>query len=233
LEYLLRRTSDKQTDILRTILMDFYTEAITTDTPDKFQEAYRKFEEIRRHFRGTIRDHIEEEVAEMSNSIEQRAEELGIPVSLRSIDDFTAKDLVDTLPLIVMEYKSSHGNPSEAAKNLRLPESSIQTFWNIFNTIRVQKTVERGVVDQGVVWGAGVGYPSLELFYSRVMPKPKEFTVVYSTLGWLLSKRISKEYGESYIECPEDASAELYLRHALPTDSADSFVIECIERRSM
>jgi len=231
LEYLLKRTSDKQTDILRTILMDLYNEAITTDTPDKFREAYRKFEEIRRHFRGTIRDHIEEDVAEMSHSIEERAEELDIPVSLPSIEDFTAKDLVDTLTLIVMEYKSNQGNPTEAAKNLRLPESSIQTFWNTFNSMRTPTPLVRDTESHGLFLGGGLDYLTYLARDSHLaLHRPREqertfFEVVLSPIGAILKTRPSEESMRCFIASIEDASAQFEFQPVSPAGSADSLVL--------
>jgi len=229
LEYLLNRTNDRQTDILRTMLMSLHNEAVTTDTQERFREAYRNFEEVRRHFRGTIRDHIEEEVAEMIHSIEERALELGVPISEPSIDDLTAKDLVDTLPLIMIEYRNNQRNPTEAARNLRLPENSIQTFWNTFNSMRTTKPLERDTESHSLFLGGGLGYSSLSSLYEPMVHKQKLFGIILSALGPVLVARPSKGQREGIPRYLEDTSAQFWLQHATPIGSADSLTIPSFE----
>lgn len=216
IEYLLNRTSDKQTDILRTMLMDLFTEAITADTPASFREAYNKYEKIRTHFRGTIRDHIEEEVAEMSQSIEARAKELGENVFEPSIDELTAKDLVDTLPLIVMEYRNNMGNPAVAAKNLRLPVGSIHTLWSTFSSMRTPQPLKRDVESRDVYLGYGglIGF----LGHSRPRESYRQLLkIIPSPLGTVVVTRPSDVQMGYYEGCLEDASTYCEIKPSLPT----------------
>jgi len=220
-EYLLGRASDKQTDILRTVLIDLFNKAIVAEEPEEFREVYLKYEEIRTHFRGTIRDHIEEEVSEMNYSIGERADELGVTIFEPSIDDLTARNLIDTLPLIVMEYRTNLSNPAEAARNLRLPIESVQTFWSTFGSMGTPRPLKRNVGSQDEVFECGVNTQYTYLGYTGV--KHQLLGIMASALGTLVMTRpleVSRAFPERY---QEDASSELGFRQVICTGFGDSY----------
>ena len=220
-EYLLERTSDKQTDILRTVLIDLYSKAIGEEDPEAFQETYSKYEEIRTHFRGTIKDHIEEEVLEMNHSLEERAEELGVAIFEPSIDDLTAKNLVDTLPLIALEYRVNLSNPAEAARNLRLPIESVQTFWSTFGSMGTPRHFERNVQSHGAVFDDWVCTRHTQFRHTGA--QYQLLGIVVSALGTLFKTRpleVSRAFPERY---PEDASSEFGFKQIVCAEFGDSY----------
>lgn len=218
-KYLLDRTSDKQTDILRTLLIDLYSEAIVEEDPEKFRDAYGKYEEIRTHFRGTIRDHIEEEVSEMNTHLEEQAEELGVAIRAPSINELMAKDLLDTLPLIVMEYRNNRSNPVKAAENLKLPVGSIHTFWSTFSSMRSPRPFA-GMSHSRVSFGIMTAILNAQIRCRPLEPEYQPRKGMITPLGTLLVTRPSAMHGVSSKWYPEDASTYCDFQPALPAEIA-------------
>ena len=140
-EFLLNRSGERTIDILRTVLSTIFSEAIETESNSLFSNLLIKFETIRAKYRGTIRDRLEDEISEMDFALEQKASELDVPLPQKNILDISSKELVNVLPLIVMEYIRNPLEPLKAANNLKFPLEEIKSVWSTFRSLRPTKRV--------------------------------------------------------------------------------------------
>ena len=99
-EYLLKRSSERTIDVLRAILSTIHAEAIETNSKEQFITLLDKFNILRTQYRGLINDRIMDEAADMLWMLRQKAQELEVPVPPKSIEDISAKELLEVLPLI-------------------------------------------------------------------------------------------------------------------------------------
>lgn len=130
--YLLKRSSERTVDVLRTILSSIYNEAIETNSKEQIILLLDKFNTLRTQYRGLINDRIMDEVADMLWMLRQKAQELEVPVPPKSIEDISAKELLEVLPLIGDMYlKNPQGAPA-IAKTLNLPPQSIEMLLPTF-----------------------------------------------------------------------------------------------------
>ena len=144
-EYLLGRSSSRSLDLLRTILSTLYANALETASPNEFKDILAKFEAIRINHRGTIRDGINDEATDMSSMLRNKASDLGIPLTAKSIDDFSAEEIINAVKLIGHLYVE---NPVQAEtfalKDLDLPLDAwkpvIETFKNLCFAREAQTT---------------------------------------------------------------------------------------------
>lgn len=135
IEYLLKRSSERTVDVLRTILSSIYNEAIETNSKEQIVILLDKFKALRTQYRGLINDRIMDEVADMLWMLRQKAQELEVPVPPKSIEDISAKELLEVLPLISDMYlKNPQGAPA-IAKTLNLPPQSIEMLLPTFEKL--------------------------------------------------------------------------------------------------
>jgi len=142
-EFLFKRTSERNTDILRTVLMTLYSEALQTESVSLFQDLISRFYAIKMNYRGVIRDNLEDEVSEMEFTLEQKAEDIGVSIPQRQVNDLTTQQFISMLPLIVMEYQKHTTTPNIAAENLNLPIEETQSIWSAFKLIQPTQRLRR------------------------------------------------------------------------------------------
>lgn len=131
-EYLLKRSSERTTDVLRTILSTIYNEAIETNSKEQIIVLLDKFNTLRTQYRGLINDRIMDEVADMLWMLRQKAQELEVPVLPKSIEDISAKELLEVLPLLGDMYLQNPQRFPAIAKTLNLPPQSIEMLFPTF-----------------------------------------------------------------------------------------------------
>ncbi len=149
-EYLLKRSSERTVDVLRTILSTIYNEAIETDSKEQIILLLDKFNVLRIQYRGLINDKIMDEVADMLWMLRQKAQELAVSVPPKSIEDISAKELLDVLPLLGEMYlKNPQGAPA-IARTLDLPPQSIEKLWPTFEKLRpIVGTTTEAITSEG------------------------------------------------------------------------------------
>jgi len=103
-QYLLEQISERNLDLLRTVLETFYANAFDSLSKDVFEFNMKRFDEIRNLHRGLIRDGIENEVIDMSTSLRNKAEQLGLPVEPKSVTDLSGQELLSVIQLIGQVY---------------------------------------------------------------------------------------------------------------------------------
>jgi len=131
-EYLLKRSSDRTVDVLRTILSSIYNESIETNSKEQIILLLDKFNALRTQYRGLINDRIIDEVADMLWMLGQKAQELEVPVLPKSIEDISAKELLEVLPLIGDMYLQNPQGFPAIAKTLNLPPQSVEMLLPTF-----------------------------------------------------------------------------------------------------
>lgn len=142
IEFLLNRSGDRTVDILRTVFNTVFNEAMETESKSLFSNLIDKFDTIRRLYRGLVIDRLNDEVSEMLFTLESKANTLGLPFPEKSISDISAEQLIDVLPLLVMEFKRNPGAPEIAAGNLRFPLNGIRSMWTSFSDLQAQQKTE-------------------------------------------------------------------------------------------
>ena len=142
-EYLLNQSTDRNLDLLRTILGTFYANVLESTSQNDFKSGFEKFESIRTKHLGLIRDGIYNEVADMATSLRDKAEELGLPLQPKATNELSAEELVNAVQLVGRIYVE---NPVQAetlaAKEIGLPLDAmkpiIATFQNLCFTREMQ-----------------------------------------------------------------------------------------------
>lgn len=142
-EYLLERIADSNVDLIRTILSTLYANAIEATSIEDFRAFYEKFETLKNRNLGIIRDEIQTEVQDMVTLLSERAAELGVQVRQKSIDDFSAQEVVDALGVMGHIYSE---NPEQAElfaqRDIGLPmdvlKPIIGTFKDLCFTRKIQ-----------------------------------------------------------------------------------------------
>lgn len=142
IEFLLNRSGDRTVDILMTVLNTIFNEAMETESKSLFSNLIDKFDTIRRLYRGIVIDRLNDEVSEMLFTLESKANTLGLPFPEKSISDISAQQLIDVLPLLVMEFKRNPGTPEIAATNLRFPVNEVRSLWTSFSDLKVKQKTE-------------------------------------------------------------------------------------------
>lgn len=110
-EYLLNQSTDRNLDLLRTTLGTFYADALEAPSQNDFKNDFEKFEAIRTRHQGLIRDGIYNEVANMTTSLRDKAEELGLPLQPKAMNDLSAEELLNVIQLVGQIYVE---NPTQA-----------------------------------------------------------------------------------------------------------------------
>ncbi len=142
-EYLLEQSTDRNIDLLRTVLGSFYANALESDSPEGFRVMQSKFETIRKNHLGLIRDGIQHEVIDMEVSLKSKGEQLGIFIEAKTVDDLSGKELLDAIELVGNVYAE---NPVQAellaAKDIGLPVEAVKpivaTFKNLCFASKMQ-----------------------------------------------------------------------------------------------
>jgi hypothetical protein len=142
-EYLLERSSDRNFDLLRTVLGTFYANALEATSQGSFGDNLERFETMRIRHRGLIRDGIQNEVTDMAISLRAKAEELGLPPKPKTTNDLSAEDMINAMQLIGRIYVE---NPLQAetlaVKDIGLPADAVKpiiaTFQNMCFTREMQ-----------------------------------------------------------------------------------------------
>lgn len=141
IEYLLSRSSERTIDVLRTILLTMYAEAIETVSKEQFIHLINRFETLRIQYRGLIKDRIIDEVTDMLLMLRQKALELEVQIPKKSIDDISAKELLDLFPLISEMYLNNPQRVDYIANTLDFPLESIEMLLPTFK--KLQRTGEK------------------------------------------------------------------------------------------
>jgi hypothetical protein len=173
-EYLVGRSTNRSLDLLRTILSTLYANALEA-YGNEFEKTFVKFETIRTGHRGIIKDGIQDEVTDMTSLLRKRASELGVSLGEKTINEFSAEEMINAIQLIGHVYVE---NPMEAeafaVKDLGLPADAlkpvIQTFKNLCFTREVETTALADIhkkVDQRIRTAA-----TGKLFWTTVQPQP-------------------------------------------------------------
>jgi len=136
MEYLLNRSNDQNIDMLQNILSTLYADALDATTLDCFKQALTQFDTIRMNNLGKIRDGLQNEVTDMTQTLRNKAAELGVPVPAKSIDEFSAEETVRVFSIIGKAYSV---NPSQAEtlaqKTIQLPSNIITPVLHTFKML--------------------------------------------------------------------------------------------------
>jgi len=135
-EYLLKRSNERAIDILRTVLSTIYAEAVETASPEQYAILLDRFERLTSEYHGLVYDKIKDEVTDMLWTLRQKAQELKVPVRPKSIDEISAKELLQALPLLAEIYLSRPKEAPMIAETFEFPPDSIKMLWPIFEKLR-------------------------------------------------------------------------------------------------
>jgi hypothetical protein len=142
-EYLLNQSTERNLDLLRTILGTFYANALESTSQNDFKSGFEKFEAIRTRHSGLIRDGIYNEVADMATSLRDKAEQLGLRLQPKVTNELSAEELINAIQLVGRIYVE---NPAQAetlaVKEIGLPLDAVKpiitTFQNLCFTREMQ-----------------------------------------------------------------------------------------------
>lgn len=156
-EYLLDRSNDRTVDILRTFISKIYMDAIETESKGQFRIMFKKFSTSMKKHQGLIKDQIEDEVADMSWLMRQKASELDLPVPEKTIEDMSLKEWLGVFPVIVDTYVKDPQESQLMAETLDLPRKSIEILWSSFEKLKsveltTQVNSEYAVAETGGIW---------------------------------------------------------------------------------
>jgi len=142
-EYLLDQCTDRNIDLLRTVLETFYANALESTSQDSFKEVQLKFDNVRKNHAGLIRDGIQNEVVEMEISLKSKAEQFGLVVEPKATNELSADEVLNAIELLGNVYVE---NPAQvealAVKDMGLPLETVKpiiaTFRNLCSTSKMQ-----------------------------------------------------------------------------------------------
>jgi len=134
--YLLNRSSERTVDVLRVVLSTIYADAVETEAREELGVIIDKFDALKTEHRGLIRDTIEDEVSDMERLLCEKAQRMGVPPRRKSVEDLTARELLNQLPTITHFYLE---NPQEAEnfarEDLVLSEEVLKPVFQIFRDL--------------------------------------------------------------------------------------------------
>ena len=182
-EYLLDRSNDRTVDILRSFLSKIYMEAIETESKDQFKILLEKYDVSRKKHRGLIKDQIEDEVADMSWLMRQKASELDLPVPEKTIEEISLKEWLEVFPVIVDSYVKDPREAHLMAETLGLPKKSIEIVWPSLEKLKSVKLTTQvsssyAVLETGKIWAwrggeAAIAREELSMYASQVKRPPE------------------------------------------------------------
>jgi hypothetical protein len=147
IEYLLNQSTDRNLDLLRTILGTFYANTLESTSQDDFKSGVEKFEAIRTRHRGLIRDGIYNEVTDMETSLRDKAEELGLTLQPRAINELSAEELINAIQLVGHIYVE---NPAQAetlaVKEIGLPLDAVKPIITTFQNLCFAREMQTNTV---------------------------------------------------------------------------------------
>jgi len=151
-QYLLEQISERNLDLLRTVLETFYANALDSISKETFEVNMGRFEEIRNLHRGLIKDGIENEVTDMSTSLRGKAELLGLPVGPKMINEFSIQDILSMIQLMGHLYAE---DPSQAEalglRDMNLPVEVVKPIiWTFQNLAFTEKLETNAINDSHV-----------------------------------------------------------------------------------
>lgn len=182
-EYLLSRSSDRTMDILRTFLSKIYMEAIETESKDQFKILLEKYDVSKKKHCGLIKDQIEDEVADMSWLMRQKASELDLPVPEKTIEEISLKEWLEVFPVIVDSYVKDPREAHLMAETLGLPKKSVEIVWPSLEKLKSVKLTTQvsssyAVLETGKIWAwrggeAAIAREELSMYASPVKRLPE------------------------------------------------------------
>ncbi len=136
MQYLLNMSNERNQDLLQNILSSLYADAQEATTPDCFKQALAQFDTIRQHNLGKIRDGLQAEVTDMTQSLQNKAAELGVSVPQKSIEEFSAAEILRIFAIIGQTYSK---DPAEAEvlaqKTIQLPSNVAKPILHTFKLL--------------------------------------------------------------------------------------------------
>lgn len=148
-EYLLSRSSDRTLDLLRTILENLYANALESVASEQFAKAYTNFEKVRTSHLGLIRDSIQSEVSEMMMPLREKAVTFGIAIEPKSINDFSAQELLNAMHIIGQLYSENPLTAQEfAEKEIGLPSQTVKPLIETFKNLCFARRVQTNAIDE-------------------------------------------------------------------------------------
>lgn len=142
-EYLLDRSTDRNVDLLRTILSTLYADALEATSTQGFKSLLNNFENVRISHIGIIRENIQDEVTNLYAKLKEKASELGIPFETKTIKDFSSEEIIDAIQVIGCMYAE---NPLQAEtfgeKEVGLPFNALKPLIDTFKTLCFTREVQ-------------------------------------------------------------------------------------------
>lgn len=145
LRFLLERSEDRTSELLYVMLTRFYERAMTPELDQRtFVAIAKKFERLRKRHAGLIFEHLEEEVADMSHLIRDRAKDLQASLPPPAIETMKSGQILELLPAIVksLPEKETPTGHLELSVKFNVPIELIEfssTIWQIARAPYVQR----------------------------------------------------------------------------------------------
>lgn len=176
IKYLLTRSSERTTDVLRTILSFMYAEAIETMSKELFIQLITEFVSLRKEYCGLINDRISDEVTDMLLMLRQKALELEVPVPKKSINEIPTKEFLDVVPLIAEMYLNNPQEITHIADTLDLPLESVKTLLPTFKRLQhsggiITPMIETSEPNNLLEWWKWVDNHSVNIGIGAVPPQ--------------------------------------------------------------
>lgn len=181
LDYLLKRSTDRTVDILLTILSAIYARAMECNSNEQFVDLLDRFGNLRAANRGSISDHIDDEVNDMLWLLREKAEEFNVPLPQRSIEDLSARELLDALPLMSDMYLNNPQEASVGAEMLDFPRDTMVRLWSTFQKLH---PVERSLTEVS----------NLDNLYIKWHTGLRLATGTFGDTGWYVSDTGDKSW---------------------------------------
>lgn len=131
LDFMTEKSAQASVDILRIYLSAIYEKAMNERNASNFFRLASKFEETKQKYAGLIADYLETEVANMSELIPEKANELRVtfqpsPLNVVKLSEFSKLLLPSLIKTISM--LSPYTPESEIASIFNMPHEFIQTL---------------------------------------------------------------------------------------------------------
>lgn len=149
MEYLLSKSNNRNIDLLQMILSTLYANALEATSSEDFKTNFTKFELIRMRNLGIIREGMQTEVSDMSTMLKDKATEFRIPVAPRSVNEFSAEEIINVVQLVGRVYSENPTQAQSMAENdIGLPANALKPLIQTFNDLCFARKIRATATDE-------------------------------------------------------------------------------------
>jgi len=106
-EFIISRLEQRTADVLFLLFVFLYDFLVVEEhSKQEFTERFTMFNEFKKKYGGLIHKLLEEETGDMSKVIRDKAQRIGVPIPLTSVEEMDSHEIIELIPEVIKEMKN-------------------------------------------------------------------------------------------------------------------------------